>query len=579
MPSKTCRVTSRANRAGQNSLGCVNNNAKPNSPDDALFGNSADDLADDLNNDIDVPVYRRDAQKPADATPPAKATKIDKPGEEAAGEETAEASAAGDAKPEAPERGKASGGEAKSAKTSKPAESGAAVAMAAEDAPNTDTGSERASTDTSAYASAETPVEEKPAKRDIYAVLGRARPQRIESRPPEQEVDLSKLDSSQPAAGAGADAGAASGPSDRWGKVDDANPAERPTASTNDQAFSRQAKNGAAPAASAGVTGAAAGAADAGVTGADRGATGVGSAAGAGAAAGADTDRSTAGAGVAGAGTGAETAAGAAGAGVIGAGTVGAGTVSAADGSEIGGADTPGSATGAVTAPETAAGAAGAGVVGAGVAGSADTAAGADTAVDAGVTGGDRDAAGADRDAAGAGAVAEIKRGTTSFGLFILRAVLGAYLLVRGLQTLFAFGGDPGVDVFQSQLGNYNFTDILAIGIPVAEVVAGGLLLLGLVTPFGAALATVVGGFMAFHNLDSFQGTLWPYGLSPHVQLWAALTVASISLIFLGPGRISLDRSRGWATRPLASAWIFFLVAAAATAGLWLGVGGGNPFN
>ena len=180
---------------------------------------------------------------------------------------------------------------------------------------------------------------------------------------------------------------------------------------------------------------------------------------------------------------------------------------------------------------------------------------------------------------AGAGAVAEVKRGTTSFGLFILRAVLGAYLLVRGLQTLFAFGGDPGVDVFQSQLGNYNFTDILAIGIPVAEVVAGGLLLLGLVTPFGAALATVVGGFMAFHNLDSFQGTLWPYGLSPHVQMWAALTVASISLIFLGPGRISLDRSRGWATRPLASAWIFFLVAAAATAGLWLGVGGGNPFN
>ena len=561
MPSKTCRVTSRANRAGQNSLGCVNNNAKPNSPDDALFGNSADDLADDLNNDIDVPVYRRDAQKPADATPPAKATKIDKPGEEAAGEETAEASAAGDAKPEAPERGKASGGEAKSAKTSKPAESGAAVAMAAEGAPNTDTGSERASTDTSAYASAETPVEEKPAKRDIYAVLGRARPQRIESRPPEQEVDLSKLDSSQPAAGAGADAGAASGPSDRWGKVDDANPAERPTASTNDQAFSRQAKNGAGPAGTAAGTGVAGAGAAAGVN-----------------AAGADVSAAD-GSEIGGAGTGAETAAGAAGAGVIGAGTVGAGTVSAADGSEIGGADTPGSATGAVTAPETAAGAAGAGVVGAGVAGSADTAAGADTAVDAGVTGGDRDAAGADRDAAGAGAVAEVKRGTTSFGLFILRAVLGAYLLVRGLQTLFAFGGDPGVDVFQSQLGNYNFTDILAIGIPVAEVVAGGLLLLGLVTPFGAALATVVGGFMAFHNLDSFQGTLWPYGLSPHVQLWAALTVASISLIFLGPGRISLDRSRGWATRPLASAWIFFLVAAAATAGLWLGVGGGNPFN
>lgn len=486
MASKTCRATSRGNRAGQNSLGCVNNNAKPNSPDDALFGNSADDLADDLNNDIDVPVYRRDAQKPADATPPAKATKIDKPGEEPVGGETVESSAAEDAKPEAPERGKVSEGDAKSARKPVPAESDASA-----DASDESPGAEAPE--------AEASVEEKPAKRDIYAVLGRARPQRIESRPPEPEVDLSKLDSSQSAAGTRADASAASGASDRWGKVDDANPAEQTTASTNDQAFIRQAKNGAdtdRSTAGASVAGADAGAADAGVTDADT-ATGTG---GAGAAAGA------------------------------GAGVVGAGTTA--------GADTDRSTAGA--------GAAGA---------------------DAGAAG------------AGAGAVAEVKRGTTSFGLFILRAVLGAYLLVRGLQTLFAFGGDPGVDIFQSQLENYNFTDILAIGIPVAEVVAGGLLLLGLVTPFGAALATIVGGFMAFHNLDSFQGTLWPYGLNPHVQLWAALTVASISLIFLGPGRISLDRSRGWATRPLASAWIFFVVAAAATAGLWLGVGGGNPFN
>lgn len=544
MPSKTCRVTSRANRAGQNSLECVNNNAKPNSPDDALFGNSADDLADDLNNDIDVPVYRRDAQKPADATPPAKATKIDKPGEETVGEETAEASAAGDAKPEAPERGKASGGEAKSAKTSEPTESASAAAVAAEGAPNKDTGSERASTGTSADASAEipgteapeaeTPVEQKPAKRDIYAVLGRARPQRIESRPPEPEVDLSKLDASQPA-GARAEEGAASGASDRWGKVDDANPAERPTTSTNDQAFSRNAK-----------TGAGAGA------GTDRDAAGVAhdsEIGGAGTAAGADT---AADAGV----TDADTATGTGGAGAAagaGAAVVGAGTTA--------GADTDRSTAGASVAG------ADAGVTGADTVAESDSAGAGHDAADAGAAG------------AGAGAVAEVKRGTTSFGLFILRAVLGAYLLVRGLQTLFAFGGDPGVDVFQSQLGNYNFTDILAIGIPVAEVVAGGLLLLGLVTPFGAALATVVGGFMAFHNLDSFQGTLWPYGLSPHVQMWAALTVASISLIFLGPGRISLDRSRGWATRPLASAWIFFLVAAAATAGLWLGVGGGNPFN
>lgn len=507
-------MTSRTNRAGQNSLGSVNNNAKPNNPDDALFGNSADDLADDLNNDIDVPVYRRDAQKPAGSATPAKATKIEKPGEEADGKETGgkktvESSAAGDSKPDARESGKASEVEAGQPEKSAPVET---------DAPE-----------------AETPTEEKPAKRDIYAVLGRARPQRIESRPSEPEVDLSKLDASQPAAGAGlagtdsnadahTDAGHTDGPSDRWGKVDDAKPAEQDNAPANDQAFSRPATNSAA------AGGAAAGA----------GLLGTGVAAGT--AADADADADT----------------------VADAGADG-------DSRDAAGLDRDAASAG------TAAGAAGAGVAGTGVAAgtAAGTAADADTIADAGVAGDNRDAAGT----GAAGAVAEVKRGTTSFGLFILRAVLGAYLLVRGLQTLFAFGGDPGVDVFQSQLENYNFTDILAIGIPVAEVVAGGLLLLGLVTPFGAALATIVGGFMAFHNLDSFQGTLWPYGLNPYVQLWAALTVASISIIFLGPGRISLDRSRGWATRPLASAWIFFVVAAAATAALWLGVGGGNPFN
>lgn len=515
-------MTSRTNRAGQNSLGSVNNNAKPNNPDDALFGNSADDLADDLNNDIDVPVYRRDAQKPAGSATPAKATKIEKPGEEADGKETVseetvgeeivESSAAGDAKSDVREPDKAAGVAAEQPKTSAPVEA---------DTPE-----------------AGTPIEEKPAKRDIYAVLGRARPQRIESRPSEPEVDLSKLDASQPAAGAGpagadsnagarVDSGHTDGPSDRWGKVDDAKPAERDNAPANDQAFSRPATNNAGT----GVAAAGAGAAGTGVA--------------AGTAVDADT---AADAGVAG------------------------------DNRDAVATDRDGA-----NVDDTAAGAAGAGAAGAGVA--AGTAADADTAADAGVAGDGRDAANGDRNAAAAagtdaaGAVAEVKRGTTSFGLFILRAVLGAYLLVRGLQTLFAFGGDPGVDVFQSQLENYNFTDILAIGIPVAEVVAGGLLLLGLVTPFGAALATIVSGFMAFHNLDSFQGTLWPYGLNPYVQLWAALTVASISLIFLGPGRISLDRSRGWATRPLASAWIFFVVAAAATAALWLGVGGGNPFN
>ncbi len=557
----TCRATSRANRAGQNSLGCVSNNAKPNSPrpdrfrrpspDDALFDNSADELADDMNNDIDVPVYRRDARADADEKPQPKeastgATKIAKP-----------------ADVDAPKPAENSAENSAEAEATAPADASAPEA-------NANVGNSDEAT-------------EKPAKRDVYAMLGRARPQRIEGRSPDaaptrtddantdhpetdsaSDVDLTKLDGSEAssgsgmaaAAGASAAAGAglgattaggsssAKGDEDRWGKVDDAETSEFRNAGANvgEREIPANAAGGAASA-GAGVTGA-------GVPGGAQGA-----------------DVTTnAGANVGERENPADAAVGA------GAGVTGAGVPGDAQGADVtrnpGGDETTGAGAnvGEREIPANAAGgagaasAAGAGVTGAGVPGGAQ---GADVTTNAG--------------AVDSQSVA--KRGTTSFGLFLLRVVLGAYLLVRGLQTLFAFGGDPGLEVFQGQLENYNFTDILAIGIPVAEIVAGGLLLLGLLTPFGAAVATVVAGFMTFHNLNGFQGSLWPYGLNPYVQLWAALTVASISIIFVGPGRISLDRSRGWATRPLVSAWIFFVVSAAATAGLWLGVGGGNPFN
>ncbi|WP_408925500.1 DoxX family membrane protein [Corynebacterium sp. YSMAA1_1_F7] len=486
----------------------MNNNAKPNSPDDALFDNSADDLADDLNNDIDVPVYRRDAQPPANGAP-AGATKVEKPGAVTQSEakpapqaEPVQDDSVSDATVSNSTVAKGTVGERAAAKS--PAE-------AEPEAPT--------------EAEPEAPMESEPAKRDIYAMLGRARPQRIDSRPPEtapaetteSDVDLTSIDSPQSTtANTAGDAAAAGAASDRWGKVDDASPAERPATATNDQASRPQVKEDAAPGGTE-----------------PRGEEVVRE----------DTSQ----------------------------------------GDSAGAAEMRTAEMRTADGERSAAPAAGAGVAGAGALAGAGTGYGTETTVGTEATGGTETTAGTEASVAGtdrgADAAAGAKRGTTSFGLFLLRTVLGAYLLVRGLQTMFAFGGDPGVDVFQSQLEQYNFTDILAIGIPVAEIVAGGLLILGLVTPLGAALAAVVSGFMALHNLDGFQGSLWPYGMNPYVQVWAALTVVSISIIFVGPGRISLDRSRGWATRPLASAWIFLIVAAAGIAGLWIGVGGGNPFN
>lgn len=172
----------------------------------------------------------------------------------------------------------------------------------------------------------------------------------------------------------------------------------------------------------------------------------------------------------------------------------------------------------------------------------------------------------------------ETRRGTQSLGLAILRIVAGAVLLISGLQTLFGFAGDPGISALEGRLSFFSGSGVLAVAIPAAEVIAGGLLILGLLTPFAAALAFVVSAFMATFHLSGHQGSLWPYGLNPVIHQWALYALISLSLIFTGPGGASLDRSRSWATRPLASSWIFAVLGIAGFAALWLLTGGRNPF-
>ncbi|CAQ04708.1 DoxX family protein [Corynebacterium urealyticum] len=172
----------------------------------------------------------------------------------------------------------------------------------------------------------------------------------------------------------------------------------------------------------------------------------------------------------------------------------------------------------------------------------------------------------------------ETRRGTQSLGLAILRIVAGAVLLISGLQTLFGFAGDPGISALESRLSFFSVSGVLAVAIPAAEVIAGGLLILGLLTPFAAALAFVVSAFMATFHLSGHQGSLWPYGLNPVIHQWVLYALISLSLIFTGPGGASLDRSRSWATRPLASSWIFAVLGIAGFAALWLLTGGRNPF-
>lgn len=168
-------------------------------------------------------------------------------------------------------------------------------------------------------------------------------------------------------------------------------------------------------------------------------------------------------------------------------------------------------------------------------------------------------------------------RGTLDVGLLLLRIVVGVLLILHGAQTLFAFGGDPGIDALEARLADVTGGDILAVALPVAEVVAGGLLVLGLATPVGGAVAMVSAGFMTLFELSLSGAGYWPYELSQGAQSWGFLALGGLILVFTGPGRYGADISRGWATRPRASAWLWAVIGVVGTAALWILTGGGNP--
>ncbi|MFC3851101.1 DoxX family protein [Corynebacterium hansenii] len=173
------------------------------------------------------------------------------------------------------------------------------------------------------------------------------------------------------------------------------------------------------------------------------------------------------------------------------------------------------------------------------------------------------------------------RRGTLDLGLLLLRLGVGGMLLMLGLATFFQFGGAPGIGTLEAQFADngYNYANVIAIAIPTIQVIAGGLLVLGLATPLGAALALAISAFLTMFEVaigDSGWNVL-AEGAEP-VRLHLALTATALALQFTGPGRYGIDFSRGWARRPLASSWIFCALAIAAAVGLWYLTAGQLPF-
>ncbi len=170
----------------------------------------------------------------------------------------------------------------------------------------------------------------------------------------------------------------------------------------------------------------------------------------------------------------------------------------------------------------------------------------------------------------------DTRRGTQDLGLLVLRLVIGLTFLYHGLQKLAGWFHGPGLSGTREMLssGGWKHVELSASMLTVAEVGGGILIILGLATPLaaGAVLASISDAW------------LWKQGMSSGfqyktVELESILAGLAAAVILTGPGRLSFDRGRGWATRPSYGSFVVLVLALAAAAGAWFYLHGGNPFH
>lgn len=171
----------------------------------------------------------------------------------------------------------------------------------------------------------------------------------------------------------------------------------------------------------------------------------------------------------------------------------------------------------------------------------------------------------------------KIGRGTLDLGLLALRLAVGGTALVHGLQKLTGMWNGPGLDGFEEVLVNSGFQQakLLAILGAIGEVAGGALLILGLVTPLAAASVLAV-----MINAWAFRQIAEPgleYFAPAGTEYETLLGVCAGVIILTGPGRISLDGRRGWATRPFIGSFAALILGVAAGVCVWIFLNGANP--
>ena len=138
-----------------------------------------------------------------------------------------------------------------------------------------------------------------------------------------------------------------------------------------------------------------------------------------------------------------------------------------------------------------------------------------------------------------------------SYGLLLLRVVIGGTMFAHGAQKLFGWFGGNGPHATGGFFGQLGFPAPYAMALLAGTSEAAGLLLaLGLLTPFAAlavaSVMVVAVGSVHFKN-GFFAGN---GGYEYNLLIWAS----AIAIAAAGPGRFSIDGALGWVDN-LAGVW------------------------
>lgn len=171
------------------------------------------------------------------------------------------------------------------------------------------------------------------------------------------------------------------------------------------------------------------------------------------------------------------------------------------------------------------------------------------------------------------------KRGTMDFGLLLLRLLLGGFLILESLTTLFRLGGSEGIGALRDAFAAYTYASGLSVVVPVLQLTAGVFLVLGLLAPIASLVSVVVTAFMALHGIvdgaDSWNAFAW----DANVWLPIVLFGLALGLQFTGPGFYGVDAKRAWTRRPLGWAWACALLGLVIAGAVWWFGTGVNPLS